>query len=172
MKMMPKGLLDYHENRVKHIDKIAKGNRIELMFRCALEKQGYTVWKPSRARFNPNDIFGLFDMICMRRKNGVLNMMPVFENFGYGSLIQIKASYPHWYTARKKIRNFYDGHLFVPMNMGCAIKTAAHTFRVWLLLRDGIEKDFEIAFDSDRGHDKVSALDVCGSDGMLKEGEG
>ena len=49
------------------VNTYAKGNRVEKELRNLYEKNGHITWKPSRARFNSNDIFGEFDFIALPR---------------------------------------------------------------------------------------------------------
>lgn len=33
-----------------------------------LEKKGFVYWYPAKVRFKQNDIFGVFDLVCWRKK--------------------------------------------------------------------------------------------------------
>ncbi len=72
----------------------AKGNRIEKAFRDLMQTNGWLTWKPSRARFNSNDVFGLFDVVMVR--DGKIQM------------VQIKSNPTHFYHARKEIASWVD----------------------------------------------------------------
>lgn len=78
----------------------SKGNRVELKFRKLFEARGYLTWKPSRAKYNSNDAFGLFDCIMLRG--------------GEVSFVQIKSNPSHFYSARKEIAKWQkDNKLMV-----------------------------------------------------------
>ena len=61
------------------INRVAKGNRLELKAKKILEIAGYCVERPKRTRFNSIDFFDKFDLIAVN-KNG-------------WRLIQVKAGY-------------------------------------------------------------------------------
>lgn len=58
-----------------------------------LEREKWLVWWPAKVKFKQTDIFGLFDLICWKKKAG---------NF---KLIQL-TTLPNLSTRRKKIQNF------------------------------------------------------------------
>ena len=58
-----------------------------------LEKQKWVIWWPSRAIFKQNDIFGIFDLICLKKKVGNLKFIQLT------TLSNVS-------TRRKKIKNF------------------------------------------------------------------
>lgn len=49
-----------------------KGYERELEYLKMKEKQGYTCFKPSKTKFNKQDIFGMFDILCMNKKDILL----------------------------------------------------------------------------------------------------
>ena len=58
-----------------------------------LEKQRWVIWWPSRAIFKQNDIFGIFDLICLRKKVGSLKFVQL-------------TTLSNLSTRRKKIKKF------------------------------------------------------------------
>lgn len=70
-----------------------KGNRAELEARMMCEAEGALIWKPSRAKFQNNDIFGLFDFIAIYPTGNL-------------RLVQVKSSISNFYEARQFIRQF------------------------------------------------------------------
>lgn len=66
-----------------------KGNRVEKLCRDSFVAKGWLTWKPSRAKYNSNDAFGLFDFIAVRGSSIV---------FG-----QVKSNVSDFYTSRKEI---------------------------------------------------------------------
>ena len=49
-----------------------KGNKLELEYRQMKEAQGYSCYKSPNVRFYAVDIFGLFDLICINKKEVLL----------------------------------------------------------------------------------------------------
>jgi Holliday junction resolvase-like predicted endonuclease len=45
-----------------------KGQKIEKLAYDFLKKEKYLVWKPVRVKFHSQDIFGLFDIIALNKK--------------------------------------------------------------------------------------------------------
>ena len=74
------------------VNTYTKGNRVEKKCRELFEKEGWLTWKPSRAKYNSNDAFGLFDCILIRGAEV--------------AFMQVKSTSPHFYTARKFIANW------------------------------------------------------------------
>ena len=58
-----------------------------------LEKQKWVIWWPSRAIFKQNDIFGIFDLICLKKKVGSLKFVQL-------------TTLSNLSTRRKKIKSF------------------------------------------------------------------
>lgn len=92
-----------------------KGNRIEKLFRDMMQTYGWLTWKPSRARFNSNDVFGLFDVV-MARGSKI-------------QMVQIKSNLSHFYHARKEIAQWVvSNHLhFSPL---CALYEGRGEWRI------------------------------------------
>lgn len=79
------------------------GRRNEKEFTKMLENKGYSVWKPPIAKFQSRDIFGIFDMIAIRKKTA--------NNWlGDICLIQVKSNKSGFYSVRKKILTFKHLH--------------------------------------------------------------
>lgn len=76
------------------VNTYTKGNRVEKRCRELFEAQGWLTWKPSRAKYNSNDAFGLFDCIMIRG--------------GEVAFMQVKSAPAHFYTARKFISHWHD----------------------------------------------------------------
>jgi len=49
-----------------------KGNQAELEYKKMKESQGYVCYKSPNVRFYDVDVFGLFDLICMNKKEVLL----------------------------------------------------------------------------------------------------
>jgi len=47
----------------------AKGNRIQRKARSYYEKIGYTVETVKHTKYNKNDFFGLWDLMCVRKED-------------------------------------------------------------------------------------------------------
>jgi len=45
---------------------VSKGRAFELEVKKILEKDGWLVWRTTRTRFGANDLFGIFDLACLR----------------------------------------------------------------------------------------------------------
>ena len=56
-----------------------------------LNKRGWITWYPSRARFKQNDIFGIIDLLAVKRKKMKKIQLTTLSNIS---------------TKRKKIKNF------------------------------------------------------------------
>jgi len=76
------------------VNTYTKGNRVEKKCRELFEERGWLTWKPSRAKYNSNDAFGLFDCILIRG--------------GEVLFMQVKSNPSHFYTARKEITDWHD----------------------------------------------------------------
>lgn len=73
-----------------------KGNRVEKLCRTQFEREGWITWKPSRAKYNSNDAFGLFDFIAVRETQVL---------FG-----QVKSNPSDFYTSRKEIAKWMEAN--------------------------------------------------------------
>ena len=76
-----------------------------------LEKQNWIVWWPSKAIFKQNDIFGIFDLICLKKRAGNLKFIQL-------------TTLPNLSTRKKKIRAFFKKNKInskVRNNMGVEI---------------------------------------------------
>jgi len=83
------------------MNKVAKGNRIELLVRKKLESVGYLVEKKNRNRYQSPDFWGMFDLIAI--------MGTVVR------LIQVKSNASDFYKARKEIRTWKKvNHVQIP----------------------------------------------------------
>ena len=76
------------------VNTYTKGNRVERKCRELFENERWLTWKPSRAKYNSNDAFGLFDCIMVRG--------------GEVAFMQVKSASAHFYTARKFISHWHD----------------------------------------------------------------
>jgi hypothetical protein len=70
-----------------------KGNRAELEARRICEKDGAITWKPSRAKWQNNDIFGLFDFVALYPG----------DKFTEIRFIQVKSTRSDFSKAKKEI---------------------------------------------------------------------
>jgi hypothetical protein len=59
-----------------------------------LAKQNWLVWWPAKAIFKQNDIFGIFDLICVKKRAGNLKFIQL-------------TTLPNLSTRKKKIRAFF-----------------------------------------------------------------
>ena len=74
-----------------------------------LQGKGWATWFPSKARFKQNDIFGIFDLICWKKKNGELKFVQL-------------TTVSNLSTRRKKIQNFLKKNKINPKrNLGIEI---------------------------------------------------
>jgi hypothetical protein len=76
---------------------MAKESEIRKKAVRILEKQKWLIWWPSRAIFKQNDIFGIFDLICFKKKVGNLKFIQL-------------TTLSNLSTRRKKIKNFLKEH--------------------------------------------------------------
>jgi hypothetical protein len=76
---------------------MAKESEIRKKAVQVLEKQKWLIWWPSRAIFKQNDIFGIFDLICLKKRVGNLKFIQL-------------TTLPNLSTRRKKIKNFLKKH--------------------------------------------------------------
>ena len=72
---------------------MAKESEIRKKAVQLLEKQKWLTWWPSRAIFKQNDIFGIFDLICFKKRTGDLKFIQL-------------TTLSNLSTRRKKIKNF------------------------------------------------------------------
>ena len=59
-----------------------------------LEKENWLVWWPARAIFKQNDIFGTFDLICLKKRQGNLKFIQL-------------TTLSNLSTRKRKIQNFF-----------------------------------------------------------------
>jgi len=78
------------------VNTYAKGNRVEKLARKLFEDRGWITWKPSRAKFNSNDAFGLFDFIAVKETKVIF--------------AQVKSQASHFYSSRKEIAKWLEDH--------------------------------------------------------------
>lgn len=71
------------------VNTYTKGNTVERKCREVFQKDGWLTWKPSRAKYNSNDAFGLFDWIGLKSSEVLF--------------AQVKSNPSHFYTSRKEI---------------------------------------------------------------------
>jgi len=83
---------------MRKINKNRKGLYAENQVREHLEARGYLVWKPSRSRFNSNDIFGLFDMLAVHPARKTL-------------WIQVKHKSSYSSKVKESIQRFADEYM-------------------------------------------------------------
>jgi len=72
---------------------MAKESEIRKKAVQILEKQKWIIWWPSRAIFKQNDIFGIFDLICLKKSVGDLKFIQL-------------TTLSNLSTRRKKIKSF------------------------------------------------------------------
>lgn len=76
---------------------MAKESEIRKKAIQILEKQKWLIWWPARAIFKQNDIFGIFDLICFKKRVGNLKFIQL-------------TTLSNLSTRRKKIKNFLKEH--------------------------------------------------------------
>ena len=64
-----------------------------------LEKEGYVYWYPAKVKFKQNDIFGVFDLVCWKKKTTNIKFLQL-------------TTLPNFSARRKKIRAFLDRNKF------------------------------------------------------------
>lgn len=64
-----------------------------------LEKEGYVYWYPAKVRFKQNDIFGVFDLVCWKKRTTNIKFLQL-------------TTLPNFSARRKKIRDFLDRNKF------------------------------------------------------------
>ena len=82
---------------------MAKESEIRKRAVQILEKQKWLAWWPSRAIFKQNDIFGIFDLICLKKKVGDLKFIQL-------------TTLSNLSTRRKKIKNFLKRYQLTGQN--------------------------------------------------------
>jgi len=50
-------------------NRYARGNKYELEVKKKLESYGWICYKPVRTKFNPKDVWGMWDLLCWHLKN-------------------------------------------------------------------------------------------------------
>jgi hypothetical protein len=123
-----------------------KGNKAELEFRKIFRTIGYRDWKPSRARYNNNDLFGLFDGVLVAKKGA-----PIENLVHWGNVIffQMKSTPSHFYKARGEIRK-WEGEVYSDhVTLMVVLREGKDAYRIWTL-RGGIELDETHTFKSDK----------------------
>ncbi len=83
---------------------MAKESEIRKKAVQILEKQKWLIWWPSRAIFKQNDIFGVFDLICLKKKLGSLKFIQL-------------TTLSNLSTRRKKIKNFLKKNQISKQNL-------------------------------------------------------
>ena len=70
------------------INPVAKGRRLELNYKKKKEAEGYICYKPIKSnRFvKQQDIFGLFDMICINKKEVLLVQVKANRKIGVNEI--------------------------------------------------------------------------------------
>lgn len=66
-----------------------------------LEKEKWLVWWPSRAIFKQNDIFGIFDLVCLKKEQGNLKFIQL-------------TTLSNLSTRKKKIQSFFKKNKIKP----------------------------------------------------------
>jgi len=70
-----------------------KENQIRKKAVEKLKGKNYIFWYPAKIKFKQNDIFGVFDLICWKKRVGELKFIQL-------------TTLPNLSTRRKKIKNF------------------------------------------------------------------
>ena len=96
-----------------------KGLRLENKVKELYEKQGFVVHRAKISRFNKNDFFGCFDLVCVRK-----NTANVW--------VQVKSTYmPKQEMERLKV--FCNEHFDCHVNVGAVYVYKDRKWKVWLL---------------------------------------
>jgi len=64
-----------------------------------LEKEGFVYWYPAKVRFKQNDIFGVFDLVCWRKKTTDIKFLQL-------------TTLPNFSARKKKIKAFLEKNRF------------------------------------------------------------
>ncbi len=83
---------------------MAKESEIRKKAVQILEKHKWIIWWPSRAIFKQNDIFGIFDLICLKKRVGNLKFIQL-------------TTLSNLSTRRKKIKNFLKKNQLSKQNL-------------------------------------------------------
>jgi len=99
------------------VNKVAKGNRIELKARKKLEAEGYLVERKNRSRHHSPDFWGVFDLIAIK---------------GAGvRLIQVKSNPTDFYKARPEITTWkHANKVALPCEVWLHIKSSEFRIEV------------------------------------------
>ena len=60
-----------------------------------LGKEGFVYWYPAKVRYKQNDIFGIFDLVCWRKKTTKIKFLQL-------------TTLPNFSTRKKKIKRFLE----------------------------------------------------------------
>ncbi len=64
-----------------------------------LEKEGFVYWYPAKVKFKQNDIFGVFDLVCWRKRTTKIKFLQL-------------TTLPNFSARKKKIENFLRKNRF------------------------------------------------------------
>ncbi|MCS7200566.1 MAG: hypothetical protein NZ822_00185 [Patescibacteria group bacterium] len=98
----------------KKIQRRKRGQRVEKLAFDKLKREKFLVWKPAKVRFHSQDIFGLFDIIALNRKELRLIQVQMDRKRKYkaGRIFKLpvarKISYELWvYDSKSKKFTIY-----------------------------------------------------------------
>lgn len=78
---------------------MAKESLIRKKATELLDKEGFVYWYPAKVKFKQNDIFGVFDLVCWKKKTTEIKFLQL-------------TTLPNFSARRKKIKAFLNEHRF------------------------------------------------------------
>ena len=133
------------------MNKRAKGMRIEREIANFLERQGYSVYRPSWNRWGSKDIFNNFDILAFKKEKADEDMIIglwLYQGFINDHplvwLLQVKSQPSHFYKARKQIKEWYFSHdIPADIAVGVILRKEKKYYRVWIMWNEK-EHDWEV----------------------------
>ncbi|MFH1714236.1 MAG: hypothetical protein ABH831_01405 [Candidatus Nealsonbacteria bacterium] len=58
-----------------------------------LHKEGFVYWYPAKVKFKQNDIFGVFDIVCWKKRTTKIKFLQI-------------TTYPNFSARKKKVQDF------------------------------------------------------------------
>ena len=89
-----------------------------------LEKEGFVYWYPARVKFKQNDIFGVFDLVCWRKRTTNIKFLQL-------------TTLPNFSARRKKIKDFLRKNR-VPRKVLVDIEVWGWNHRTKTFRREGV----------------------------------
>lgn len=89
-----------------------------------LEKENFIYWYPAKVRFKQNDIFGVFDLVCWRKRTTDIKFLQL-------------TTLPNFSARKKKIKDFLKKNRF-PKNFLVGIEVWGWNHRTKTFRREEI----------------------------------